>query len=49
MMERQYVLVAVETAHIQSYIFASNRLRENVGASYLVTAATGEWRSRSCV
>ncbi len=36
-------LVVVETAHIQSYIFNSNRLRENVGASYLVAAATGEW------
>lgn len=43
MAERQYVLVAVETAGIQSYIFASNRLKENVGASYLVAAATGDW------
>lgn len=43
MTNQRYVLVAVETAHIQSYIFASNRLRENVGASYLVAAATGEW------
>ncbi len=43
MAEYQYVLVAVETAGIQSYIFASNRLKENVGASYLVAAATGEW------
>lgn len=36
-------LVVVETAHIQSYIFNGNRLKENVGASYLVAAATGEW------
>lgn len=36
-------LVVVETAHIQLYIFNSNRLKENVGASYLVAAATGEW------
>jgi len=43
MSDRQYVLVAVETAHIQPYIFASNRLKENVGASYLVAAATGLW------
>jgi hypothetical protein len=42
-MLEDYTLVAVETAHIQSYIFASNRLKENVGASYLVAAATGEW------
>lgn len=38
-----FTLVAVETASIQSYIFGSNRLKENVGASYLVAAATGEW------
>lgn len=37
------VLVAVETAGIQSYIFGSNQLRENVGASYLVAAATEDW------
>jgi hypothetical protein len=43
MIERKYILVAVETAQIQSYIFASNRLRENVGASYLVAVATGDW------
>lgn len=43
MTERKYILVAVETAQIQSYIFASNRLRENVGASYLVAVATGKW------
>ncbi len=36
MSDRVYVLVAVETASIQSYIYGSNRLRENVGASYLV-------------
>ncbi|RMG75661.1 MAG: hypothetical protein D6711_06065, partial [Chloroflexi bacterium] len=47
MIERKYILVAVETAHIQSYIFASNRLRENVGASYLVAAATGKWALQS--
>lgn len=36
-------LLIVDTAGIQSYIFNSNRLRENVGASYLVAAVTGEW------
>lgn len=36
-------LVVVDTTQIQSYIFGSNRLRENVGASYLVDAATGDW------
>jgi hypothetical protein len=37
------ILVVLETAHIQSYIFNSNRLKENVGASYLVVAATEDW------
>ena len=36
-------LVVVDTMQIQPYIFGSNRLRENVGASYLVDAATGDW------
>lgn len=49
MIERKYILVAVETAHIQSYIFASNRLRENVGASYLVAVATGDWALQTLV
>jgi hypothetical protein len=36
-------LVAADTSGIQSYIFGSNRLRENIGASYLVKQATGLW------
>ena len=36
-------LVIVDTAQIQPYIFGSNRLRENVGASELVRLATGQW------
>ena len=36
-------LVVVDTMQIQPYIFGSNRLRENVGASYLVNAATKDW------
>lgn len=36
-------LVIVDTAQIQLYIFGSNRLRENVGASYLVAQVTGDW------
>jgi hypothetical protein len=36
-------LFVVDTMQIQPYIFGSNRLRENVGASYLVDAATGDW------
>jgi hypothetical protein len=37
------LLVVVDTTQIQPYIFGSNRLRENVGASYLVDAATRTW------
>jgi hypothetical protein len=36
-------LLIVDTTGIQSYIFGSNRLRENIGASYLVAKATGDW------
>ncbi len=33
-------LVVVDTAKIQPYVFGSNRLRENIGASHLVAEAT---------
>lgn len=36
-------LVIVDTVQIQSYIFGSNRLRENIGASHLIASATGAW------
>ena len=36
-------LVVVDTTGIQRYIFGSNRLRENVGASHLVYQATEGW------
>ena len=36
-------LVIVDAAQIQPYIFGSNRLRENVGASHLVAQATTVW------
>ncbi|OQY99872.1 MAG: hypothetical protein B6D41_00580 [Chloroflexi bacterium UTCFX4] len=36
-------LVIVDTAQIQPYIFGSNRLRENLGASWLVAQATQDW------
>ncbi|HEY1349212.1 MAG TPA: hypothetical protein VGF67_06275 [Ktedonobacteraceae bacterium] len=36
-------LVVVDTTQIQPYIFGSNRLRESIGASYLVDMATGDW------
>jgi len=39
----KYILTAIDTTGIQPYIFSSNRLRENIGASYLVDQATGDW------
>lgn len=42
-MNHQFVVTAVDTTGIQPYIFGSNRLRENVGASELVRLATGQW------
>lgn len=42
-MSSTYTLVVLETTHIQPYIFGSNRLKENIGASYLVKVATQDW------
>ncbi|MGH9890647.1 MAG: Cas10/Cmr2 second palm domain-containing protein [bacterium] len=39
----QMELVLVDTSGIQPYIFGSNRLQENIGASHLVAQATHEW------
>lgn len=39
----QYIVTVLDTTGIQSYVFNSNRLRENIGASYLVAQATGDW------
>lgn len=36
-------LVLVDTSQIQAFIFGSNRLRENAGASLLVSQATEDW------
>ena len=41
-------LVIVDTAQIQSYIFGSNKLRENIGASHLVAQATEDW-AKDCL
>lgn len=40
---RNYVVTVLDTTGIQPYIFGSNRLRENIGGSYLVDQATDEW------
>jgi hypothetical protein len=36
-------LLLLDTVAIQPYIFGSNRLSENIGASHLVALATGDW------
>lgn len=36
-------ITVVDTTGIQEYVFNSNRLSENIGASYLVSQATKEW------
>lgn len=43
----ELTLVIVDTTGIQNYIFGSNRLRENVGASHLVYLATQGWLFRN--
>lgn len=42
-MTDEATLVVIETSGIQDYIFGSNRLRENIGASYLVEQVTSTW------
>ncbi len=39
----QYTLTVVDTIGIQDYIFGTNNLQQNVGASYLVDCATQKW------
>lgn len=40
---RKLTLTVIDTTGIQRYIFGSNFLKQNVGASELVTCATQEW------
>lgn len=39
----EYTLTVLDTPGIQRYIFGSNRLRENIGASELVRRASSTW------
>ena len=39
----QYRLVYIDTVSIQEYIFGSNDLKQNIGASELVAQATRDW------
>ena len=38
-----YVLTVVDTVGIQRYIYGTNHLRQNVGASHIVKQATSHW------
>ncbi len=40
---RELVLTVLDTTGIQDYVFGTNQLRQNVGASYLVDCATRLW------
>lgn len=40
---KNFTVTILDTTGIQPYIFGSNRLRENIGASYLVSQATDTW------
>lgn len=42
-MQQTYTLTVLDTPGIQRYIFGSNRLRENIGASELVRCASSLW------
>ncbi len=43
-----FCLTLFDTSGIQEYVFGSNRLKENVGASYLVGAALDQWLEHAC-
>lgn len=38
-----YTLTIIDVSGVQKYLFGSNRLTHNIGASYLVEQATGTW------
>jgi hypothetical protein len=42
-------LLALDSTGTQEYIFGSNRLRHNIGASHLVARATGSWALEAVV
>ncbi|MEH2030751.1 MAG: hypothetical protein V7K67_13935 [Nostoc sp.] len=39
----QFTITVVDTTGKQNYIFNTNRLRENIGASFLLSKSTKEW------
>ncbi|MGI8912227.1 MAG: hypothetical protein ACR2JY_00305 [Chloroflexota bacterium] len=47
-MTANYCLTLFDTAGIQNYIFGANRLKENIGASFLVGQALDGWLQQAC-
>lgn len=43
MSDNKFTLTLLDTSGIQDYIFSSNRLQENIGASEIVYRATSSW------
>ncbi|MGM3309666.1 Cas10/Cmr2 second palm domain-containing protein [Anabaena sp. WFMT] len=39
----KFTVTVIDTSGIQNYVFNSNRLRENIGASHLVSEVTLDW------
>ncbi|NET88359.1 MAG: hypothetical protein F6K45_09730 [Kamptonema sp. SIO1D9] len=46
---KEYTATVIDTTGIQPYIFGSNRLRENIGASYLIAEATKQWVEQALI
>jgi len=44
---KEYTATVIDTTGIQPYIFGSNKLRENIGASYLIAETTKQWVKES--
>ena len=39
----RYTLTIIDTRNIQGYVYATNNLKQNIGASYNVACAAGKW------
>lgn len=46
---KEFTITIIDTTGKQNYIFSSNRLRENIGASFLLSQATKGWVKETLV